>query len=164
MTQINLLNVPVASDVVYTPNAIARDIVAHFRPTGRVLEPAAGDGAFLRYMPNAEWCELEKGRDFFAWTERVDWIVSNPPYSIFAEFLRHSFTIADNIVYLIPANKPFNSHVLLQDIYRWGGIRHCMVIGRGASLNLQIGFAVAAYHFQRGYTGGMTVSFWGGDV
>lgn len=123
MAQINLLNVPVLSDVVYTPDDVARDIVAYFKPAGRVLEPAAGDGAFLSHMPGAEWCELEKGRDFFAWGEAVDWIVGNPPYSIFSEFMRHSMTVAKNIVFLIPINKAFNSSKMIKDIYQWGGDR-----------------------------------------
>lgn len=56
-------------DVVYTPDWVARDMVEYFKPSGRILEPCAGDGAFLEYLPGAEWCEIEKGRDFFAWNE-----------------------------------------------------------------------------------------------
>lgn len=38
-------------DKVFTPDDVARDIVAYFKPTGRILEPCAGDGAFLKYLP-----------------------------------------------------------------------------------------------------------------
>jgi hypothetical protein len=157
--QISLMNIPARSDVVYTPDTVARAIVEFYRPRGRILEPAAGDGAFLRHMPGALWCELTTGRDFFAWDEHVDWIVSNPPYSVFADWLRHSFDVADNIVYLIPVNKPFNSYKLMSDIYQWGGIRHCLVFGDGKQLGFPFGFATGAFHFQRAYCGGMSVTF-----
>lgn len=159
MSQMNLLNVPITSDVVYTPDWVARDIVEWFKPSGRILEPAAGDGAFLRHMPSAEWCELERGRDFFQWVEPVDWIVSNPPYSVFAEFLRHAMTVAENIVFLIPVNKPFNSMKIMRDIFEWGGIVHCRLVAGGAAIGFPIGFAIGSMHFRRGHTGGMTVSF-----
>ncbi|MDA8412999.1 MAG: hypothetical protein M0023_04335 [Desulfobacteraceae bacterium] len=72
------------TDIVFTPADVARDVVAHFAPSGRILDPCKGDGAFFDHLPSgAEFCELKDGKDFFHWTEPVDWIVSNPPYSIF---------------------------------------------------------------------------------
>ena len=87
--QASFLNIgQFGSDVVYTPDAIAADIVRHFSPTGRVLDPCAGDGVFLRHLPvGADWCEIEQGRDFFMWTEPVDWVVGNPPYAVFPDWL-----------------------------------------------------------------------------
>ncbi len=149
-------------DVVMTPDDVARDIVAHFKPSGRVLDPCKGDGAFLRHMPGADWCEIREGRDFFAWREPVDWIVSNPPYSIFSEWLQHSFTVANDIVYLIPTNKPFNSDFLLRQIYKFGGIPEIYSCGPGSLFpSAGIGFAVGAVHFQRNYRGGIKMTFRG---
>lgn len=148
-----------AADIVMTPDAVARDVVEHFRPSGRVLDPCRGDGAFLKYMDGAEWCEIREGSDFYNWHSPVDWIVSNPPYSIFSDFLRHSFTVADNIVYLIPANKVFNSADLMREVWAWGGIREIYTIGGGRGIGFPIGFCVAAVHFQRGYKGGIAVTF-----
>ena len=150
------------SDVVYTPDWVARDMVNFFKPSGRILEPCAGDGVFLKHLPpETEWCEIEKGRDFFAWREPVDWCFWNPPYANFTKFLAHSFGIADNIVYLIPANKPFNSYKTAVEIGEYGGLRHMRYYGTGASLDFPIGFAIGAVHFQRNYTGGMYTSFYG---
>lgn len=140
-------------DIVYTPDFMAKEIVDIFRPTGRVLEPCAGDGAFLKYLPAAEWCEIERGKDFFLWNTPVDWIIGNPPYSIFNTWLRHSFTIAENIVYLIPLNKIFNDFGMLRDIHSYGGIVKVYAIGRGEKINFPMGYAVGAVHFQRGYKG-----------
>jgi hypothetical protein len=146
-------------DVVYTPDDVARAVVERFRPSGRILDPCKGDGAFMRYMPGAEWCEIREGRDFFGWTEPVDWIVSNPPYSIFADFLQHSFCVANNIVFLIPVNKAFNSDRMMREIWTWGGIQTVYVIGGGRALGFPIGFCIGAVHFCRGYRDGMHVEF-----
>jgi hypothetical protein len=158
----DLFGVPnvVQSDIVLTPDHIAKAVVDRFKPSGRVLDPCKGDGAFLRHMPGAEWCEIREGRCFYDWKERVDWIVSNPPYSIFSEFLRHSFTVAENIVYLIPVNKAYNSDRMMREIWAWGGVKTILVIGSGGSLNFPIGFCIGAVHFQRGYRGGTGVEFY----
>jgi len=52
-------------------------------PSGRVLEPCRGGGAFAKALPGCDWCDLAAGRDFLAAKGRWDWIVSNPPYSQF---------------------------------------------------------------------------------
>ncbi len=108
-------------DVVYTPDWVARDMVEFFKPSGRILEPSCGDGAFLKYLPGADWCEIEKGRDFFAAAEQYDWIIGNPPYSQFKQFLCHSFALAKNIVFVLPVDKPFNSHPNMTVIRDGGG-------------------------------------------
>lgn len=148
------------NDVVYTPDDIARDIVDHFKPSGVCLDPCYGEGAFYRHLPSgSEWCEIAKGRDFFAWDRRVDWIVSNPPFSDYYNFLVHSFDIADNIVYLFPFHKLFQSWRNLELIYGYGGIKEIYVIGKGTLLNWGLGFAVGAVYFKRGYSGSIKVSF-----
>lgn len=88
------------NDKVYTPDYLAKKIVEHYHPTGKILEPCSGDGAFLKYMPNADWCEIDKGRDFFDYNDKVDWIVTNPPYSLYRQFLQHSLELSDNVVFL----------------------------------------------------------------
>lgn len=146
-------------DVVYTPDFMAKEIVELFKPSGSILEPCAGDGAFLRHLPTAEWCEIEKGKDFFQWHKKVNWIIGNPPYSIFNIWLRHSFTLADDIVYLIPLNKIFNDFGMLKDIYSYGGIVSVYAIGRGEKVNFPMGYAVGAVHFRRNWSGGLQVVF-----
>lgn len=48
-------------DIVLTPDDVAADVVASFAPTGRVLDPCRGEGAFWNHMPGAEWCEVREG-------------------------------------------------------------------------------------------------------
>ena len=95
------------NDRIYIPDLLARDIVNHFRPTGNILEPAAGGGAFLRALPGCDWCEIDKKVNFFRCQCHYDWIVTNPPYSLFTNFLRKSLELADNIVFLCLINSWF---------------------------------------------------------
>jgi hypothetical protein len=148
-------------DVVYTPDWVARDMVNFFQPTGRILEPCKGRGVFLKYLPTtAEWCEIDEGRDFFKFSERVDYLFGNPPYKIFSKWMAHSMSIADNIIYLIPLNKTFNSGKFLLELKEWGLPAHMRYYGTGAELDFPIGFAAGAVHFRRGNRGGMAISFY----
>jgi hypothetical protein len=140
-------------DVAMTPPEVAESVVKHFKPSGRILDPCRGDGAFWRHMPGAEWCEIREGRDFLEWNEPVDWIVSNPPFSVLMGFLMHSFKVADNVVYTIPAAKIWHSIPYLELIRDFGGIREILILGRGRAIGLPLGFAIAAIHFKRGYKG-----------
>lgn len=144
-------------DIVYTPDSVAKMIVDEFKPQGRILEPCKGGGAFMRYLPeSAEWCEIREGRDFFAWKEPVDWIVSNPPYSAWTRWLDHSFTLAQNIVYLVPFGKVFKSMEMINKVYDWGGIAKVLVFP-ARTAGFPFGFPCGAFHFKRGYKGPMDV-------
>lgn len=147
------------SDVVMTPRHIARAIVAHFKPSGRILDPARGDGAFFDEMPGADWCEVREGRDFFDWTEPVDWIVTNPPYSILMEFAQRACDLATNVVLLHPVSRvTFMTSKLRQAIRR--GLREMLVVGDGRrALGFPEDYCHAAIHYQRGYLGPIAVSF-----
>ena len=106
-------------------------------------------------MPGADYCELQEGRDFFDWREPVDWIVSNPPYSIYLDWMRHSFEVAENIVYLVPLYKALHSSTLLSETFEWGGIVEIVHIGTGRDVGFDFGFAAGAVHYKRGYRAGM---------
>jgi hypothetical protein len=161
MAQMNLLGIAQnENDVVYTPGDVAMDIVSHFQPSGKCLEPSKGDGAFYKYLPEgSDYCEIKEGKDFFAYNEKVDWIVGNPPYSIFFEWLMHSFEIAENVVYLLPVGKVFNAFRMFKAIRKYGGIKEIYLLGTGHDVGFDIGFAVAAIHFQRNFNGGILVTF-----
>ena len=63
-----------------------------------VLDPFMGEGAFYNQYPsfvNKKWCEIEKKRDFFKYNKKVDWCVSNPPYSKMQEVFEHSMKICN---------------------------------------------------------------------
>lgn len=149
-----------SNDVVYTPEDISKDIVEFFQPYGSMLEPCKGNGAFLKYMPDADWCELSEGRDFFDWNKRVNWIITNPPYSILRKFLEHSCEVADNIVFLVPVAKFFCSYPAIRIIKKYGGLMHVRYYGRGCDIGFKFGFPVGALQFKRGYKGCVTISYY----
>ena len=148
------------TDKVYTPSAIAKSIIDKFELSGKVLDPFKGQGAFYDNLPDGiekDWCEIDEDRDFFAYDEHVDWIISNPPYSIYKEVMTYSFEIADNIVYLIPLSKLVSSLGRIREIKHYGGIPYIWIIGGGSKCGFPFGFPVCAVHFKRGYKGPITV-------
>lgn len=147
-------------DVVYTPEWVAEDMVSHFNPTGVVLDPCRGRGAFHDLLPEGSpWCEISEGRDFFDWHEPVDWVISNPPYSLTRKWFRHSYEIADNLVYLIPLRNLFSGYGFVRELCEYGGIVEIRLYGTGGRLGFPMGNAVGAVHARRDYRGETTLSF-----
>jgi hypothetical protein len=139
---------------------VAKDMVEHFRPAGSVLEPCKGAGVFMEFLPSdAEWCEITSRRDFFGWTKPVDWVVGNPPFSLMRKWFLHSYEVADNILYLIPAWKFFCSFGLISATRKFGGLRSIRFYGTGGSIGFPMGNAVGAFHVQKGYRGRTEFTF-----
>jgi hypothetical protein len=148
-------------DVVYTPDWAAKDMVDHFQPSGVVLDPCRGKGAFADLLPGGSpWCEISDGVDFFAFTEHVDCIIGNPPYSLTRPWFRHSFTIADRAIYLVPIRNVTGAYGFWEEIYRFGGIQELRVYGTGGKLGFPMGNAIGAFDMVRGYSGPIGLSFY----
>ena len=69
---------------MFTPEESAQKIMEWVLPQipidDTVLEPFRGDGVFFDKIPNEKYyCEIDDGIDFFNYTKKVDWAVSNPP-------------------------------------------------------------------------------------
>jgi len=157
MSQMQMFKIaPHSQDVVYTPDAIVRDMIGFFKPSGTILDPCKGNGAFTKYLPGCEWCEISEGRDFYAFDKHVDWIIGNPPFKQFYEFMVHSFRLAINTCYLLPADKPFNVFSTLKMIFKHGGIVHARFYGDGRTVGIpEIHRPATAFHFKRDYRGPM---------
>jgi hypothetical protein len=74
-----------SSDVVMTPQWIAEDMMDYFPCEGVLYEPCRGNSVFYNLMTYGSiWSEIRAGRDFLKYSgSRVDWIITNPPYSLF---------------------------------------------------------------------------------
>jgi len=140
------------TDRVMTPEKIALQIVKHFNPKGKKLEPAMGTGSFHKYL-KGDWCEIDKGRDFFNYHKKIDWIITNPPYSIYDDFLLHSLEIADNVVFLVPLAKAFKSQKIQKAINKYGGLKEILMMGSGGNVGFKFGFPVGCLYYKRGYKG-----------
>jgi hypothetical protein len=140
------------NDIVYTPEYLAMKIVNHFKPTGRILEPCKGSGNFLKFMPKAEWCEISNGRDFFDYNKESDWIITNPPYSLFRKFLKHSMELSKNVVFLAPLTH-FLLTARLRDMREEDfGIKEIILVEYPKDWG-KMGFALSVVHLEKGYNG-----------
>ncbi len=144
----------VKADIVYTPDYVSKQIVGFLNPSGVCLDPCKGDGAFLRHLPaGSGYCEITEGKDFLLFNGKVDWIIGNPPYSIFEDFLKKGFEISDNVSYLVPTNKIFQRQAIMEMINKYGGIKSVIIYGSGQLIDFPFGFSVGNFHFERGYKG-----------
>lgn len=142
------------SDVHYTKPEVARAIIDHFQPTGKVLEPFRGSGVFFNELPKGtQWCEIEDGRDFFEFNEQVDWIVTNPTWSDLTKVMEKAFSIAQHTVLLIPLSKLYSSVPRMKLEKEVAGVREHLLLGSGRDIGFDLGFPMAAIHFERGYHG-----------
>ncbi len=154
------------NDKVYTPEFIVDEVLDIYLPlvdkSDSVLEPFKGGGAFYDKLPEGrtDWCEIDVGVDFMEYNKKVDWIITNPPYSIFKGVLPKMLEVADNIVIVIPVNKLLSSMPRLMDIKRAGcNIKKVHYLGSGRQLKFPFGFPVAAVHISRGYIGNQVTTY-----
>ncbi len=144
----------VKGDIVYTPVHVSKHIIDWLNPKGKCLDPCKGDGAFYNYMPaDKDYCEITEDKDFFNYNKKVEWVIGNPPYSIFEEFLQKGFEIADNVSYLVPTNKIFQRQIIMDMITKYGGIKSIIIYGSGQLIDFPFGFSVGNFHFEKGYKG-----------
>lgn len=153
-TRANKSGIATANDSVMTPPHVAKWVVDYFKPSGRILEPCRGDGGF----PHTDWCEITDGRDFFGWHDQVDWIITNPPFSIYDRFLLHAFEVADNIVFLTVLSKVFKSRKMDDALVAYGGLKEVVMMGGGGAIGFPFGFPVGCLYFKRGYTGDVKIT------
>ena len=154
------------NDMVTTPRHIAKQMIDFYNsslpPGTTILDPCRGDGAFYDQYYDwcmKDWCEITEGRDFFDWPYKVDWIITNPPYSIFPQFLEKCFEVADNVALLIPLAKLVSSLKRINMVMDYGGIVSMRIIG-ASKCGFPFGFPAAAIHMKRGYDGNTLIEMW----
>ena len=147
-------------DVVMTPPETAMKILNYYQQhwsygtKSKILEPCKGEGAFYNNMiGDKNWCEVSEGKDFMDWNEQVDWIITNPPYSIFDIFLKKAMSVSDNIVFFVPLSKLFKSKLNDLMVKEYGGIREIVNMGTGAQHGFKVGFLVGCIYYKKNYTG-----------
>lgn len=141
------------NDVVFTPDWLAEVICSSLPINGSVLEPCKGEGVFLKYLPKGtDWCEIADGRNFYDYNKKVNWIVTNPPYSDFNRFLDHCFELADNVVLLVPVAKMFKSMGTIKKVMEYGGIVSYEFLS-GGKAGFPFGFPVGICYMKKDYKG-----------
>jgi len=158
-----------AADMVMTPPELAEKIVKHFGPRGLILDPCSGDGAFYKAICKhldeikstncVEWMEITRGRDFLSCEPLVrgilwwNWIITNPPWSKFVDFLVSSMQVSSNVVFLVTLNH-FQTKARMRMIENAGfRFKEIALVETPPLPWPQSGFQVAAVHIQRGWNG-----------
>ena|SRR5271157_4213427 len=148
------------NDKVYTPDDLALKIVRHFKSQikGRVLEPCVGGGAFVRALQKEGIkpieLELDRGLDFFEWNGKVDWVITNPPWSKARAFAIHAYAVSHDVVFLITLNHFTALKARFRDMKEAGFmIREAALVDTPPVPWPQSGFQLAAIHFQKGWKG-----------
>jgi hypothetical protein len=148
-------------DRVYTPDELANRIVKYFRPQimddDRMLEPCVGRGAFMRAFKNngiktrnVFGLEIENGSDFFDFHDRVDWVMTNPPWGKTRLFAQHAYEVADNVVFLVTLIHFTGLKTRLRDMHAAGfRMKEIVLVPTPPKPWPQSGFQLGAIHFQR---------------
>ena len=154
------MNHTLEGDVVMTPAWMAKDIVEHFAPQGKVLDPCRGQGAFYNAYPgDKDYCEISEGKDFFDYHDKVDWIITNPPFSNFVPFFIHGMEIADNVVYYIYVDLIWTK-ARINIMQEMGfGLKEIYFISPKKDDDFPaFGRSLAAMHVQRGWSGDIKIN------
>lgn len=137
---------------VQTPRDVCKLIVEHFKPTGSILEPCKGNGNFLEFMPDADWCEIKEDRDFFDCEKKYDYIITNPPFDLMRKFIIKSMEVSDNIIFLTTINHLWLK-ARLRDIKEHKfGIKEILLLDTPNTFPSS-GFQVGCFHLQKNYKG-----------
>jgi len=100
------------NDCILTPPDLAKSLIkmADIAEGDVLYDPFAGKGAkaFYDNYPDENvkyYSEITEGLDFFEFEKEVDWIITNPPYSILDPILEYSAVICrKGFAYLLGFN------------------------------------------------------------
>jgi hypothetical protein len=148
------------SDYIETPYFIAYDMVKFFKPIERILDPCRGKNKVFYNILRCNWCEILEGVDFFNYTNKVDWIIGNPPYSIFNKWIKHSYKISENIVYLLPLFKVFNPLSLIRLYRDTGHVKHIRFYDVDKKIPWSRSRPICAIYFKKDYFGDTSYSYY----
>jgi hypothetical protein len=123
-----------AKDVFYTPKQVA---ITHIQsievfPDEHMYDPFAGKKVYYDNFPteNKSWTELSDGKDFFAYDKKGGVIISNPPYSIIDDVLKHTLMLEPRVFsYLLLEGKmtPRRLEIINKAGYGMTGMYICKV-------------------------------------
>ena len=141
-----------SNDLYYTPDDIAKLVIEFYKPKGTMLEPCSGKGALLKYMPKADHCEITAGSNFFAYKKKVNWIITNPPFSKITPFLIHSLELANNVVFIMNIPALFTVKRIREIHNRGFGIKKILYLKQPDTW-CQTGRQLAAVYMKKYHTG-----------
>src|ERR1035437_4155021 len=134
------------NDIVFTDIKFAKKIIDYFSPQYKIgdkfFDPCKGTdgycihsdkegGAFYKNMPQPKlYAELTEGIDCVSITNKVQWSITNPPYSAkaYRKVASHCFDISDNVVFLVRLDVALGTYARLNDAKNHGhGLKEIVV-------------------------------------
>jgi len=139
------------NDVFLTPETLVKihlELVKPFyKPNDKILDGFYGKGIYYNMFPtyfkdcNRDFTEIEMGKDFFEYYEKIDMIVSNPPFSQIDNVFEKSVMLDPHTIsYLIGAMNLTTRRIAymekngyklvkfhLTKVYKWFGMS-CIVV------------------------------------
>ncbi len=93
-------------DEIWTPQSALKPLLPYLNSKAILWEVAPGSGHLVSMLQAEGYDVVAQNRDFFEWEpESWDVIVSNPPYSKAAKFVRRSNELGKPWAYLLPITK-----------------------------------------------------------
>ena len=94
------------NDNIYTPSTVAKLMIdmCDIKPNHQVLDPCKGGGVFFNNLPDycdKDYCEITEHKDFFKCENKYDWIIGNPPFSLWDKWIEHTMKITDKFCYIM---------------------------------------------------------------
>ena len=93
------------SDFYETPYSLTKLLLEKEKMVGSILEPAVGGGAIGKVLNDYQYKYIgyDIENDFLKQTQKYDTIITNPPYSLSAEFiLKAKENARKKIIFLLP--------------------------------------------------------------
>jgi len=143
----------ISNDDVMTPLSLCQDIINYFKPSGIILEPFKGTGNFLKACPSMIYCEMVEGKPFEEFDGRVDWIITNPPWSKIKTMLIKSCQVSKkHIVFLMTINHVFTkARIRITNDYNFY-LKDILYIPTPKEFP-QMGFQLGVIHWEKNYKG-----------
>ena len=123
-------------------------------PDGTILEPCKGTGNFLKYLPKDRtiYCERDENIPFETFTGKVNWIITNPPFSKMRLFLQLSFKCSNHVCFVMTINHVFTKARIRDMKENNFGLKEILYIDTPKEFP-QMGFQFGIVHYERNYKG-----------
>lgn len=152
------------NDFYPTPERATEELLKRININGVTWECACGDGAISKLLPgeiiSTDLIDRGYGEpyvDFLKTIKKVDWIITNPPYSKMRKFIQHSMKVADNIVFLATINHLWLK-ARLRDIEEDKfGIKEIIIFDTPKNFP-QAGFQIGCFYLKKDYNGDIKYS------
>ena len=142
-------------DVFYTPISLVKIHLGLVKPNDNdiIYDPFYGKGAYYNEFPNIYknnsflFSEIEMGKDFFEFNEKIDIIISNPPYSMIDKVLEKSVSLKPHTIsYLISIHNLTTKRIEYMNkngycltvlhftkVYKWFGMSIIVAFSKGVN-------------------------------